>query len=122
MSSITATANFIPVAQVSDFQNGTMKAFRADKRQVLVALVDGKFYAADNKCPHLGGNLSLGKLEGTVVTCPLHGSQFDLIDGRVIRWTFWAGFKAKANQMFRPLRPLRVYPVKVEGDNILVGI
>jgi hypothetical protein len=35
----------------------------------------------------MGGRLWEGKLEGTIVTCPLHGSQFDLSDGHVIRWT-----------------------------------
>ena len=34
----------------------------------------------------MGGKLSQGKLEGTAVTCPRHGSQFDLTDGRVVRW------------------------------------
>ena len=119
---MTAAGKFLPVAKVGELKPGTMKSFRVENRHILLAMVADKYYAADNKCPHMGANLSLGKLEGTILTCPRHGSKFDLKDGRVIRWTFWTGFAARANQLFRPVRPLPVYPVKVEGDNILVGI
>ena len=113
---------FVPVAKVGELKPGTMKAFPVEHRHILLALVADKYYAADKKCPHLGGDLSLGRLEGTVLICPRHGSQFDLTDGRVLRWTSWTGLVARAGQLVRPARPLSVYPVKVEGNNILVGI
>lgn len=122
MSNIKAATNFVPVAKVNDLQNGTMRSFRVENRDILVAMVNGKYFAADKKCPHLGGDLSMGRLEGVVLTCPRHGSQFDLTDGRVLRWTSWTGFVARASQLLRSPRPLPVYPVKVEGGNILVGI
>ncbi len=53
-------------------------AFNRERDSALLARVGDKYYAADNRCPHMGGKLSPGKLEGTVVTCPRHGSQFDL--------------------------------------------
>ena len=113
---------FVFVAKVSDLQNGTMKAFPVDGRMILIAMITGKLYAADNKCPHLGGNLSMGHLDGTVVTCPRHASQFDLVDGKVLRWTNWTGVMKLGANIFRPARRLHTYPVKVEGGNILVGI
>lgn len=122
MSNMAATENFVPVARVGDLENGKMKVFTARDREILLAMVANKYYAADNICPHMGANLSFGKLGGTILTCPRHASKFDLIDGRVIRWTDWTGIKARASKLFRPVRPLGVYPVKVEGDNILVGI
>lgn len=129
MNRTASGKRFIPAAKVSDLPDGKMKSFRVENRDILVAMVGGKYYAADNKCPHLGGNLSRGSLEGTVVTCPLHGSQFDLAGGRVIRWTTWTGLKLWADSVFRsaigripPQQPLRIYPVKVEGENIIVGI
>jgi len=45
----------------------------------------GKVYAAEDVCPHAGARLSDGALEGTVVTCPLHGSQFDVCTGERLR-------------------------------------
>jgi 3-phenylpropionate/trans-cinnamate dioxygenase ferredoxin subunit len=99
-----------------------MKSFKTPGREILLAKIADKYYAADNVCPHMGANLSQGKLDGTVLTCPRHASKFDLIDGRVVRWTDWTGIKATMSKMFRPPRPLTVYAVKVEGDTILVEI
>ena len=111
-----------PVAKTAELTNGTMKSAKIGEKEILLARVGDKYYAADKFCPHMGGNLSLGKLEGTVVTCPRHHSKFDLIDGKVIRWTDWTGIKASANRLFRPPRRLPVFPVKVEGDSVLVEI
>lgn len=119
---MTVPEKFVTVARVGDLEDGQMKAFEVNGREVLLAMVANKYYAADNLCPHMGANLSIGKLEGTILTCPRHASKFDLIDGRVIRWTDWTGIKARASKLFRPVRPLVVYSVKVEGDNILVKI
>ena len=79
-------SGFIKVGKTSEFADGTMKKVLVQGNEILVARVKGKYYAADSLCPHLRGDLSRGTLEGTVVTCPLQGSQFDLRDGRVIRW------------------------------------
>ena len=127
MNAVMSAKRFVQVANVNELQNSQMTSFRVEKRDILVALVNGKYYAADNKCPHLGGDLSMGRLKGTVVTCPRHASQFDLVDGSVLRWTNWTGWKTWADRIYRgstgqaAQQPLRVYPVKVEGDNILVG-
>jgi 3-phenylpropionate/trans-cinnamate dioxygenase ferredoxin subunit len=118
----TVTRSFVPVARVGDIAEGTMKGFKVSGKAILVARDGDKYFAADSVCPHMGADLSQGKLEGTIVTCPRHASRFDLIDGRVIRWTDWTGIKARVSKMFRPPRPIVIYPVKVEGDNILVEV
>jgi len=43
--------------------------------------LDGDYFAVDNSCPHRGGPLGEGCLQGTVVTCPWHGWQFDVRTG-----------------------------------------
>ena len=68
----------------------------------------------------MGGNLSQGTLEGTVVTCPRHHSQFDITDGHVIRWTDWSGIKLGVGKLLRSPRPLKTYEVKIEEDKIMV--
>ncbi len=70
----------------------------------------------------MGGDLSLGKLEGTVITCPRHHSQFDLTDGHIIHWTDFSGIKLSLGKIFKSPRPLKVYDVKIEGEKILVDI
>ena len=87
-----------------------------------MAKVAGRFFAVDDRCPHLGASLARGTLEGTVVTCVRHGSQFDLADGRVVRWTDWAGWKARLAKVARPPRPLATHRVRVEGENVLVEV
>ena len=113
---------FVQVAQKDELENGAMKAVNAAGHEILLVRVSDNYYAAGNRCPHLGGNLAQGKLEGTVVTCPLHGSQFDLTSGQVIRWTNFTGFAAKLGKLLKSPRPLATYKVKVEGDNILIEI
>ena len=79
-----------------------------------------KYYATDNRCPHMGGNLSAGKLDGNILTCPRHHSQFDLTDGHVVRWTDWKGMKLCASKLVRSPRPIHIYGLKIEGDKILL--
>jgi len=115
-------SEFIEVSRVGELEDGAMKAVNAAGREVLLAKVGDKYYAAGNRCPHMGGKLSQGKLEGTVVTCPRHGSQFDLSDGHVIRWTKLPALVSRIEKAIKRPRTLTTYAVKLEGDNILVEI
>lgn len=108
--------------KVSELSEGEMKAATVDGTEVLLAKVNGTCYAVSNVCPHLRGTLSQGSLQGTVVTCPRHGSQFDLRDGHVVRWTDWSGTKLAISRVFRAPRALKTYPVRIDGDRILVEI
>jgi 3-phenylpropionate/trans-cinnamate dioxygenase ferredoxin subunit len=118
----TIAADRVEIAKVGDLKPGEMKMVMAKKREILLARVDDAYYAADNRCKHMGGNLSKGKLEGTVVTCPLHGSQYDLKDGHVVRWTTWPGVLLALDRVRSQRRPLQVYPLMVEGDKIMMRI
>lgn len=53
-----------------------------DGRQVALFHLDGQFYAMDNSCPHRGGPLGEGEIEGGLVACPWHGWQFDIKTGQ----------------------------------------
>lgn len=114
-------ADFVDVLGEEELQDGTMKAVDVEGVKVLVARVGGDYYAADNACPHLKGNLSEGKLEGSVVTCPKHGSQFDLTDGHAVRWTDWRGMKLSVAKALKSPRPLKTREVKVEGGRVMVA-
>lgn len=108
----------VPAVQVPD---GTMTMVEVDGHELLVAHVGESFLVADNRCPHLGGHLASGVLDGAVVTCPRHHSQFDLTDGHVVRWTDWKGAALTMGELVRHPRPLRVYEVKVAGGAVFVG-
>ena len=55
---------FTEVAQVNDVPKGSMKVYSAGNKQILVSNVDGKCYAIDNTCTHMGGDLSKRKIRG----------------------------------------------------------
>jgi 3-phenylpropionate/trans-cinnamate dioxygenase ferredoxin subunit len=112
---------FTEVSKIDELKNGTMKAANLAGRQILLARVGDKYYAVDNLCPHMKGNLSQGKLEGTVVTCPLHGSQFDISNGQVVRW-LKGGLISKVGKTIKPSKDLTVYDVKVEDGTVLVEV
>jgi 3-phenylpropionate/trans-cinnamate dioxygenase ferredoxin component len=118
----TVTTNTVQVGKIGDLKPGEMKTVSVQDHEFLLARAGESYYAADNRCPHMGGNLSKGKLAGTVVTCPRHHAQFDLKDGQVVRWTNWPAALVAVDQVRSHKRPLTVYSVTIEGEKILVRI
>ena len=112
--------SFVEAGKTSEFEDGTRKKVLVQGHEILLARVGDRYFAADNRCPHMGGDLSKGKLEGTVVTCPRHSSRFDLKDGRVVRWMKGSGLFTAIGKALKPPRPLKTYEVKIKGDTILV--
>ena len=71
-----------PAAAENDVPPGTAKECVAGDRIVALFNVDGTIHALDGICPHQGGPLGKGKLQGCIVTCPWHGWQFDVTTGQ----------------------------------------
>jgi 3-phenylpropionate/trans-cinnamate dioxygenase ferredoxin component len=115
-------STMIEVAGANELKDGSIKKVKFQKFEILLAKVGGKYYAVDNKCPHFGGDLSKGKLEGTAIICPSHRSKFDLSDGHVIQWTDWTGIKLSLAKAVRSPKAIKTYAVKEEGDKILVSV
>jgi 3-phenylpropionate/trans-cinnamate dioxygenase ferredoxin subunit len=111
-------SEFAEVAKTEELKSGTMKKVTVEGQEVLLIRVGDKYFAASDRCPHMNGDLSQGKLEGTVVTCPRHGSQFDISNGQVVRW-LKGGLMSKLGGALKMSKALRVYNVKVEGDRVL---
>jgi nitrite reductase/ring-hydroxylating ferredoxin subunit len=76
--------DFVPVASVSELAPGTMKWVAVDRERVLLANVDGTFYAIKDSCGHRQAVLSRGTLRGHVVECPLHYAEFDVRTGKLL--------------------------------------
>lgn len=113
--------DYLVLTTTEGIETGGMKAVSIDDHEMLVAHIGDEYFIADARCPHMGEHLLEGRLDGTVLTCPRHRSQFDLSDGRVLRWTDWEGIKLDIGKLLRHPRPLRTYEVRTEGDNILMG-
>lgn len=111
---------YVQVATEGEIEPGAKMLVTVGGNEIVLARVGDEYYAVESRCPHLGGRLGQGVLEGTVLTCPLHGSQFDVTDGRMVRWTTFTGVAAKLARVFRRPRGLRTFPVKVEEGRIMV--
>ena len=98
---------FVHAADKADIKSGENKAVNVSGRDVALFNVDGKFYAIDNTCKHRGGPLGEGILDGTTVTCPWHGWQYDVTTG-----------KSTSNSPEHVAK----YHVKVEGEKILISL
>ncbi len=100
-------ANFIKVTERNRLREGKGRAFTVDGRELALYLVAGTVHAVENLCPHQHiPVLAEGELEGTVVTCPMHGWQFDLATGKSV------------NASSR----LTQFEVRCEGEDVLVAI
>ncbi len=106
--------DYIKAFQTTDLPPGEMKSVKIGKKEILVANLDGEYFAIDNKCSHLGGSLAKGEQEGSIVTCPRHGAEFDLKTGSAVG-------KAKIAVLKMGVKDLASFPVKVEGPDVLIG-
>jgi nitrite reductase/ring-hydroxylating ferredoxin subunit len=113
---------FVEAGNAGEFKDGMMKEVEIEAKRILLARIKGKYYATQGRCPHFGGVLSQGVLDGNVVTCPRHGSRFDLTDGHIIAWVGRPGVVSAITKGLKGPRPLDTYKVKVEDNKILVEL
>ena len=99
---------FVHLASLKDLHTRKLICSKTDGYRILLALAEDKVYAVDDMCTHEDASLSKGSLHGDCVKCPLHGSRFRLASGEAL--------DEPAEEA------LNTYPVKIDGDNILVGI
>ncbi len=97
----------ILAGKTSDIPAGKIVKVEAEGKTILVANVDGNYFAMDDTCTHQGASLSEGTIEGSTVTCPWHGSTWDCKTGKLIV------FASQIND-------LSSYKVVVESDSVFV--
>jgi len=116
-------AEWKPVGPEAMLANGQMAELEIGGERVLLARAEGSYYAAQALCPHLKGRLSRGTLTGTVVTCPSHGSQFDMRDGHCVAWVAGLpGLARKAAQVIKKPQELRTYPARLQDGQVWVEV
>ncbi len=98
---------FVAVATASEMKEGEGRIVAAGSEEVALFKVADCVYATTNTCPHRGGPIGDGSLEGKVVACPWHGWEFDVTTGKM------------------PVNPnigIKTYPVRVTGDTVEVEL
>jgi nitrite reductase/ring-hydroxylating ferredoxin subunit len=99
---------FVKAALVKDLEPGHMVSVETGGKEIVIANLDGKYYAIGNRCTHMGCLLSDGALKGRSVTCSCHGSVFDIMTGNVLKGP--AG------------KPEPLYQTKIEGEHVMIII
>ena len=97
----------IRVAAVADVPIGTGRVVEAGGKEIGLFNVEGRFYAIDNVCPHRGGPLGEGDLEGAIVVCPWHAWRWDVASG------------ANANN---PAVKVACFAVVVDGGEVFLDL
>lgn len=97
--------DFVRVAGTADVTPGHGMVVEVDGKSLAVFNVEGTFHVIDNTCLHRGGPLGEGEVEGSVVTCPWHGWQFNVTTGACVN---------------NPSAKVNVHEVKVEGSDVKV--
>ena len=85
VAATTGPSRWVRTVADADLPDGGTIGVEVEGRKVLLHRAGGQLYALDDLCSHAGALLSRGQVDGCVVTCPLHGSRFDLRDGRIVR-------------------------------------
>ena len=97
---------FAAVVRVSELAAGEMKFVAVDGERIVVANVEGRFYALRDACGHRNAPLSRGRLVGYLIECPLHFALFDLRTGKLVDGPISAD--------------VPIYEVRVEGGTVYV--
>lgn len=107
---------YIRVCSVGEVPPGTAKLARVEGGAIAIFNFNGEFYATDDNCPHEGGPLSDGFIEGENVTCPWHGATFHVVSGKTLE-------PPAGEKMGPPAdRGLVRYAVRVVGADIEVEL
>jgi nitrite reductase/ring-hydroxylating ferredoxin subunit len=138
-------AAFVDALAVADLPAGAMRRVSVGDLDVLLANTPIGIAAVDDRCPHMSAPLSIGTLEGCVVSCPLHEGRFDLASGEPVQMPTtggldpdgryhptWSpsgreakidppGLKAEARRLTR-VRRVRYYPVRLQDGRIQVAL
>jgi len=75
---------YVKIAEAKAVLKNQMQVFNAKGHEILVVNVEGKFYALENRCPHMGYPLFFGSLEGDVLTCGFHSAKFNVRTGESV--------------------------------------
>lgn len=100
--------NFVKVARVGEVKPGQVKTLTVNGQRVALTNVEGTYFATQDLCTHDGGTLGAGEVFDHEIECPRHGGRFDVRTGEVTA--------------LPPMFPIKCFPVRVQGDEILVAL
>ncbi len=103
-------AEWLPIVAFEDIQEGKINKVEWLGTKLIVLLIEGSIFAYEDACPHEGHPLSMGKLEGDILTCAKHLWEFEIITGKHV-----SRFK-------RPQCDLRAFPARVSDGMVEITL
>lgn len=97
---------YVKVGTTDQLQEGRTMVVKIGRDEMVLAKVDGEFFAVSDYCPHGGWLLHDERLKGENIPCSLHGSVFNIKTGAIVRGPTFM--------------PLTSYPVRVDGNDVLI--
>lgn len=92
-------------------------------KHILVVRLRQNYSAATGQCPHLGCLLANGTLVGNIITCPCHGSSFDVTDGHLVSWiSKWPKVISVITKKIGMARSLKTYRVEVRREDVFIDL
>jgi nitrite reductase/ring-hydroxylating ferredoxin subunit len=79
-----AQPDFVEVAKLDEVPAGTMKHIELNGKEIMIVNLGGKFYALNDRCSHTNAPLSMGHIQDSILTCPMHGARFDITTGKKV--------------------------------------
>jgi nitrite reductase/ring-hydroxylating ferredoxin subunit len=116
-------ASWLQIGEEQMLSDGGMREIHVSGENLLLVRVGGAYYATQARCPHLRVRLARGTLDGKTVTCPGHGSMFDITTGKNLAWV--EGLPGLVKGMARAIakpKDLKTYAVKVEEDQVWISL
>jgi nitrite reductase/ring-hydroxylating ferredoxin subunit len=134
----TDPEQYIQVAKTNEIPNRKMKHVEVLGKEILIANIDGKFYALNDRCSHTNALLSMGALANdNIVTCPFHGARFDVTTGKKVKDPVltpvqtteplpkaWQNYLEHAGQLMAHIKTYNqeIYETRVDGDVIKIKV
>ena len=127
--------DYVEAGKVSEISNGQMKHVEINGKEIVIANLNGKFYAFAERCGHMNARLSRGNINQNVVTCPFHAAKFDITSGKKIGEPVleippgmeplpptWQKYMGTVGQEMSYIKTYdqETYEVKVEGNSIKI--
>lgn len=138
MSKSATNEEYVEVGKTNEIANRQMKHVEVKGKEILIANIDGKFYALNDRCGHMNALLSMGNIANdNIVTCPFHGARFDITTGKKVKEPIltpsqemeplpktWQLYLEHAGQLMAHIKTYdqELYETKSEGDTIKIKI
>lgn len=106
---------YVKAIKASELKNGQKIKVTIENKDILLINIDNAYYAIDSKCTHMGGEFIEGRLDGSHIICPKHGSVFDAKTGKLVEQGRMFKIRVKADD-------LNSYPIMLKDGDVLIGV